>query len=68
VEVPIIEKKTGQVLSVMGDSVQLMDMQTYETFEVPMPQEEEIRTKLTPGVEVEYWTMLGRNKIMRTKG
>lgn len=67
-EVPMIEKKTGQVISVTGDSVQLMDMQSYETFETPLPDEEEIRVKLTAGVEVEYWSMLGRNKIMRAKG
>ena len=34
VEVPIIEKKTAQVLAVVGDRVQLMDLSTYETFEV----------------------------------
>jgi translation initiation factor 5A len=67
-EVPMIEKKTGQVISLRSDSVQLMDMQSYETFETPLPDEEEIRSKLAAGVEVEYWNMLGRNKIMRTKG
>ncbi len=67
-EVPMIEKKTGQVISLTGDSVQLMDMQSYETFETPLPEEEEIRSKLAAGVEVEYWSMLGSNKIMRAKG
>jgi hypothetical protein len=23
---------------------------------------------IAPGAEVEYWTMMGRNKIMRVKG
>ena len=68
VEVPMIEKKTGQVLALMGTNVQIMDMQSYETFETPIPEEEEIKAKLAPGVEVEYWQMLGLNKIMRTKG
>jgi translation initiation factor 5A len=68
VEVPMIEKKTGQVLAFMGKNVQLMDMESYETFEIPIPEDEEIKSKLTPGVEVEYWQMLGQNKIMRTKG
>ena len=68
IDVPMIEKKTAQVLAFVGTNVQLMDMQTYETFETPMPEEEEIKTKLAPGVEVEYWQMLGLNKIMRTKG
>ena len=67
-DVPMIEKKTGQVLALMGNNVQVMDMESYETFETPVPQEEEIKSKLAPGVEVEYWQMLGQNKIMRTKG
>lgn len=68
IEVPMIEKKTGQVLAFMGNNVQIMDMQSYVTFETPMPEDEEIKSKLAPGVEVEYWQMLGLNKIMRTKG
>ena len=65
VEVPIINKRTAQVLAVTGDTVQLMDLETYETFEVEIPKEEEIRSKLGPGVEVEYWEVMGRRKIMR---
>ena len=68
IEVPLIEKKTAQVLAFVGSNVQLMDMQSYETFETPIPADEEIKSKLGQGVEVEYWAMLGQNKIMRTKG
>lgn len=68
VEVPIIEKRTGQVLAFMGKNVQIMDMQSYETLETPIPEDEEIKSRLAQGVEVEYWQMLGQNKIMRTKG
>jgi len=68
VDVPMIEKRTGQVLAFVGNNVQIMDMESYETFETPMPEEEEIKSKLAAGVEVEYWQMLGQNKIMRTKG
>jgi translation initiation factor 5A len=64
----MIEKKTAQVLAFLGPNVQLMDMQSYETFETPIPEDEEIKAKLAAGVEVEYWQMLGQNKIMRTKG
>jgi translation initiation factor 5A len=66
-EVPMIEKKSGQVIAVLKDSVQIMDLETYQTFEAPMPAEEELRGKLAPGVEVEYWSMLGRSILMRTK-
>jgi translation initiation factor 5A len=67
-EVPMIDKKTGQVLSVQPDSVQIMDMESYETFETPPPDDEEVKSKLVSGVEVEYWEMLGKKKIVRTKG
>ncbi|MEM3606515.1 MAG: translation initiation factor IF-5A, partial [Candidatus Bathyarchaeia archaeon] len=59
--------RTAQVISVLEDSVQLMDMENYQTFEALKPEEEEIKNKLTPGVEVEYWSVLGKNKIIRIK-
>jgi len=67
VEVPIIDKRTGQVISILPSAVQIMDLETYEIFESPMPDDESIRSKLSEGVEVEYWRILGRTKIMRVK-
>jgi translation initiation factor 5A len=67
VDVPLIEKKGGQVIALMPTAIQIMDLETYEIFEAPLP-EEEIRSKLASGVEVEYWRILGRIRIMRTKG
>jgi len=68
VDVPIIEKKSGQVIAVLQNSVQLMDLETYEVFETPMPQEEDVKSRLANGVEVEYWRIMGKTKIMRVKG
>jgi len=51
----------------MGDSVQLMDSETYETFELNIPEDLEGRDRLAPGVEVEYWRIMGRNKLVRVK-
>lgn len=68
IDVPLIEKRSGQVISTMGDIVQIMDLETYQTFETPMPTEEDLKTKLASGLEVEYWSMLGRKKIVRIKG
>ncbi|MBS7607484.1 MAG: translation initiation factor IF-5A [Candidatus Bathyarchaeia archaeon] len=68
VDVPIIEKRSGQVIAVLPGSVQLMDLETYEVFETPLPQEEDVKSKLANGVEVEYWRIMGRTKIMRVKG
>ena len=69
VEIPIIDKRTGQVLSVSGNVVQIMDMENYEdVFEVPLDElDPEIRERLSPGVEVEYWVALGRRKVVRIR-
>jgi len=67
VEVPIIEKRAGQVIALLPAAVQVMDLETYEVFEAPLP-EEELQSKLASGVEVEYWRILDRIRIMRTKG
>ena len=68
VEVPIIEKRIGQVIADMGDSVQIMDLETFETFEVDKPEDPDLASKLKSGVEVEYWVILGRRIIIRTRG
>jgi translation initiation factor 5A len=67
VDVPLIEKKTGQVIALLPSVVQLMDLETYEMLEAPYPDEQELKDKLTSGVEVEYWQILGRTRITRTK-
>jgi len=67
-EVPIIEKRSGQVIAVLPAAVQIMDLETYEVFEAQFPDEETLRSKLASGIEVEYWRILGRTKMMRTKG
>jgi translation initiation factor 5A len=68
VEVPLIEKRSAQVISFAGSLVQLMDLETFEVFETPMPGEEELKAKLVGGAEVEYWRILGRTKVTRVKG
>ncbi|PKL67505.1 MAG: translation initiation factor IF-5A [Methanobacteriales archaeon HGW-Methanobacteriales-1] len=66
IDIPIIDKRTGQVLALMGSDVQLMDLETYETFEIPIP--DDLRDQLLEGVEVEYIMAMGNKKLMRTKG
>jgi translation initiation factor 5A len=68
VDVPIIEKRSGQVLAMLPSAVQLMDLETYQVFEAPFPEDEDLKSRLVSGAEVEYWRILGRTKIMRTKG
>jgi translation initiation factor 5A len=66
-EVPLIDKRAGQIFSVNPTGVQIMDLETYEYLDAPFPDEEEIKNKLAPGVEIEYWKILGKVKITRTK-
>ena len=63
VNVPLIDKRTAQILALMGDNVQLMDLETYETFEMSIPSE--FKGQLKPGNEVSYLEALGRKKITR---
>lgn len=61
VEVPDVEINDGQVISLAGDSAQLMDLSSYETFEISVP--EELQGKLDEGNEVKYIQAMGRKKI-----
>lgn len=67
-EVPMIDKRTAQVISISDKVAQLMDMENYATFDTPMPDDAELVASLSAGVEVEYWDVLGRKMIVRRKG
>ncbi len=67
VEVPIIEKRVGQVTAVLPDAVQIMDLETYETFEVEKPSDPDMASKLAPGKEVEYWVVMGKRMLVRVR-
>ena len=61
-EVPLIEKKKAQVLSV-GDSVSVMDLESFETLEIPCS--DEIKNEIKEGDNVEYWDVEGEKIIKR---
>jgi translation initiation factor 5A len=65
IEIPIVEKKVGQVVAISGETAQLMDMETYETFDAPVP--EELKGSIAQGQEVLYWVLMGRKMIMQVK-
>ncbi len=62
VEAPIIEKKSAQILSVTGEKAHVMDMDTYETFDMDIP--EELKEQVKEGVEILYWLVMG-TKVMK---
>ncbi|MCI0497228.1 MAG: translation initiation factor IF-5A [Thermoplasmata archaeon] len=63
VQVPMISKRTAQVLSFSETLAQLMDLENYETFELPIP--EDFKDKLTPGENIQYIDAVGRRMITR---
>lgn len=67
IEIPMIEKRSGQVLSISTSGIQLMDLEGYEMLEAPMPTDQDLAGKIQPSSTVEYWRALGKVKIMRVK-
>jgi translation initiation factor 5A len=63
VQVPMIDKRKAQVLAVMGDEIQLMDLETYETFQLPVP--DEFKGQFTNGEEIMYLVAMDRRKITK---
>ena len=55
VDVPIIEKKNAQVISIAEDKANVMDIESYETFEMEIP--DEFKGKMHEGSTVLYWDM-----------
>ncbi|MGC2683888.1 MAG: translation initiation factor IF-5A [Candidatus Nitrosopolaris sp.] len=66
VEVPLIDKRNGQVISISGKVLQIMDLETFEVFETSAI-EQDIIDKVRQGGEVEYWKVLDRIKVTRVK-
>ncbi len=63
VHIPIVEKRVGQVVADMGDKYQLMDMETYETFEIDKNPD----VSANVGDEVEYIKALGQMQVVRKR-
>ena len=62
-EIPMIDKRKGQVLS-LGDQVSIMDLESFETLDVPCS--EEIKSTLEVNSNVEYWD-IEEKKIVKRK-
>ena len=63
IDAPIIEKKFAQVLSINGDMANVMESETYETFDLKIP--EELKGQVVEGCNVLYWIILNE-KIMKS--
>jgi len=65
VEVPIIEKRNAQVLSLHGDMANVMDNETYETFDIKIP--EELKGEVIENSQVLYWIILDEKMLKSVK-
>lgn len=66
IHVPLIDKRTGQIISIIGETIQLMDSETFETIDVTLV-DDEVKGRLENGQNVEYWNVMDRIKVMRIK-
>ncbi len=66
VHVPLIDKRTAQIISIVDSQIQVMDSESFETIDIQMI-DDEVNGKLEQGQDVEYWNVMGRTKIMRIK-
>ncbi|MDD5171639.1 MAG: translation initiation factor IF-5A [Candidatus ainarchaeum sp.] len=65
VDVPIIERKNVQIMSVSGNSAQVMDQQTYEVYDLEIPAD--LQSQAAAGKEAEVLEAMGRKKMERVK-
>ncbi len=61
IEVPIVDKRNAQILSIQGDTANLMDNETFETFDLPIP--DELKGDAAEGATAHYWVVLSDRVI-----
>lgn len=63
IEVPMIDKRKGQVLSIGDNRASVMDLESFETLDMDVP--EELKAEIEPNSNVEYWDIEGQKIIKR---
>ena len=62
VNTPVIEKRSAQILSIAGNMANVMDADSFETFDMEIP--EELKADVKENINVLYWVITGV-KIMK---
>lgn len=65
VEVPIIDKKNAQVLSITGNTANVMDSESFETFDLEIP--DELKGSVAEGSTIVYWVILSERIMKQVK-
>lgn len=65
VDVPILEKKRAQVVSITGNKAQLMDLNDFSVFELDIPEGR--REAVKQGEEIDYFEIEGIKTLKELK-
>ena len=65
IDVPIVTKHSAQILSISNDVANIMDTETYETFDLAIPNE--LKSIVKEGKEIIYWKILGERAMKQVK-
>lgn len=60
-KIPMIDKRKVQILNINQNQAQVMDMETYQNFEIPVSDSE--KAALSPGKEVLIMEAMGKMKF-----
>lgn len=59
--VPIVERKSGQVITITGNVIQMMDMKDFQTIEIPTDADKIAGIEV--GKEIMYIESMGKRKL-----
>ncbi len=62
IDTPIVQKRTAQVLTIQGKNANIMDSETFETFDLEIP--EDLKADCVDGCTIMYWVVLDQ-KVMK---
>jgi translation initiation factor 5A len=61
VYIPVVERKSGQVIAISGNHIQMMDMKDFQTIEIAAPEDKV--SQIEVGKEIMYLESLGKRKL-----
>ena len=65
IDVPIVTKHSAQILSVNDDVANVMDMETFENFDLKIP--DDLKSQAKENKEIIYWKILGERAMKQVK-
>ncbi len=67
VDVPVINKRVATVIADTGENFSLMDTESFETYDLPKPTDQDLLSQISLNSEVEIWELMNRRVITRVK-